>query len=667
MRIGIGIDTGGTCTDGVIYDLDHKKILDTAKTPTTKENLAVGIGNALDLLSQDLLKQAEVVALSTTLATNACVENKGGRGKLIFLGMEEDNVRRVGKSFGLPMDDNSLIFISCRETLQGEILEEPDWPAVERQLQEELAGCQAVGIVELFAAGTGGALEKKTREIVERMNLPAVCGYELFQEKNVIGRGAGALLNARLIFVIARFLKAVREAMELRQLKAPVVIVRSDGSRMNEEFSRKRPIETLLCGPVASVMGAAELHHVRDGVVIDMGGTTTDISIVEDGVPIRSADGITVGDWTIYVHGMYVDTFGLGGDSEVLLSNEGKLSLGGCRIMPLSMAAARFPHVRELLEADCRQEHPVNSWRRHIYVGLRDISGQKGFSSFEQRVAAAFYQNPLNLEELERLHGISLIPASLNRLVQEGILIRCGITPTDAMHVLGDYRGYDSEAAEKGMALLALFAGKKTEELARAIYRMVEKKLYCNVVRILLQHQYPALSIGGPGGELAAVIEGLYERAVKGQRDRLFCLAFTCQVPLIGVGGPIGVFLGQVARLLGTQALLGPYAGVANALGAVVGNVEVVMETEILPNPERDDFRVFGNGEAFYAKTLEEAREQAQESARRLAGAEALRRGAVEERLRFSTESELSQAPTAYGDSIFLGEKVRVRAYMEEG
>ena len=231
-------------------------------------------------------------------------------------------------------------------------------------------------------------------------------------------------------------------------------------------------------------------------------------------------------------------------------------------------------------------------------MGLRDISGQKGFSSFEQRVAAAFYQNPLNLEELERLHGISLIPASLNRLVQEGILIRCGITPTDAMHVLGDYRGYDSEAAEKGMALLALFAGKKTEALARSKNRRVEKKLYCNVVRILLQHQYPALSIGGPGGELAAVSEGLYERAVKGQRDRLFCLAFTCQVPLIGVGGPIGVFLGQVARLLGTQALLGPYAGVANALGAVVGNVEVVMETEILPNPERDDFRVFEIGRA---------------------------------------------------------------------
>lgn len=665
MRIGIGIDTGGTCTDGVIYDLEHKTILDTAKTPTTRENLAVGIGNALDQLSGELLKQAEVVALSTTLATNACVENKGGRGKLIFLGMEEENVRRVGKSFGLPMEDGSLIFIPCKETLQGEILEEPDWAAVEQQLQEELRGCQAVGIVELFASGTGGALEKKTRDIVEKMNLPAVCGYELFQEKNVIGRGAGALLNARLIFVIAEFLKAVREALALRHLEAPVVIVRSDGSRMSEEFSKKRPIETLLCGPVASVMGAAELHCVADGVVIDMGGTTTDISIVEGGAPVRSQDGITVGDWTIYVHGMFVDTFGLGGDSEVLLSNEGRLSLGGCRIMPLSMAAARFPHVKELLEEERRQEHPVNSWRRHIYVGLRDISGQKGFSSFEMRVAAAFYQNPLSLEELEKLHGISLIPASLNRLVQEGILIRCGITPTDAMHVLGDYRGYDTEAAEKGMATLALFAGRKAGELAREIYGMVEKKLYCNVVRVLLLHQYPALSKRGLGRELELVIEGMYDRAREGCTDGFFRLAFTCQVPLIGVGGPIGVFLGQVASLLGTRALLGPYAGVANALGAVVGNVEVVIDMEILPNPEKDDFRVFGNGEAFYAESLEEARQQAQEAARRLAEAEALRRGAVGERLRFSVEAETSQAPTAYGDSIFLGERMRVRAFME--
>lgn len=665
MRIGIGIDTGGTCTDGVIYDLEGKKILDTAKTPTTRENLAVGIGHVLDLMDRELLKKAEVAALSTTLATNACVENKGGRGKLIFIGMDEKNVRRVGKDFGLPLDD-SLIFLPCRETLQGEILEEPDWEAVQKLLKEKLSDGPAVGIVELFASGTGGALEKKVRVIVEEMGLPAVCGYELFQEKNVIGRGAGALLNAKLIFIIAEFLHAVRKALKLRHLEIPVVIVRSDGSRMSEEFSRKRPIETLLCGPVASVMGAAELHHVSDGVVIDMGGTTTDIALIEQGAPLRSREGITVGDWTIYVHGMSVDTFGLGGDSEVLLSNEGILSLGSTRVMPLSMAASRYPGVGTLLEEEAAQEHPVNSWRRHIYVGLLDISGKEGYSVLEQRLAAAFYENPMTLARLEQQHQLSVVPASLKRLVREGVLIRCGITPTDAMHVLGDYNGYDMRSAQNGLAVMGHFVGMEPKELARRIYGMVEEKLYCNVVRILLKRRYPALSKNGAGPDLAVLTQGLYRRAREGEAKGAFCLEFTCQVPLIGVGGPIGVFLGPVARLLGTTALLGEHTGVANALGAVVGNVEVEMAMEILPNPENDNFRVFGNGESCYVKDLEEARIWAESAARRLAEAEALRRGAARERLVFYREAETSQAPTAYGDSIFLGEKVRVRAVMEE-
>ena len=81
--IGIGIDTGGTCTDAVVYDLDTKEILATGKTLTTKSNLEIGIGKALDQLPSELLKEVQSFSLSTTLATNACVENKGSRAKLL--------------------------------------------------------------------------------------------------------------------------------------------------------------------------------------------------------------------------------------------------------------------------------------------------------------------------------------------------------------------------------------------------------------------------------------------------------------------------------------------------------------------------------------------------------------------------------------------------------
>ena len=85
MKIGIGIDTGGTQTDAVIYDFEDKTILGSAKSLTTKNDLAIGIINAIDGLHTDLVQKAEIISLSTTLATNACVEDKGGQAKLIFM------------------------------------------------------------------------------------------------------------------------------------------------------------------------------------------------------------------------------------------------------------------------------------------------------------------------------------------------------------------------------------------------------------------------------------------------------------------------------------------------------------------------------------------------------------------------------------------------------
>lgn len=696
MKIGIGIDTGGTCTDGVIYDLEEKKILAAAKTPTTRENLTEGIGRILDLLPAEQVRMAETIALSTTLATNACVENKGGRGRLIFLGIDRESVDWAGKRFGLPMDD-TLIFIECKETLRGEILREPDWQQVEVRLKEELKNCQAAGIVELFAGGTGAALEKKTREIVERMGIPTVCGYELFQEKNVVGRGAGALLNARLIFVIAEFLKAVKEAMRQRNIRASIVIVRSDGSLMNEEISVKRPIETLLCGPVASVMGAAELHQVTEGVVVDMGGTTTDISLIRNGRPIRAEGGITVGDWRIYVKGMYVDTFGLGGDSEVLLK-DGRITLGSRRVMPYCMAAARYPKILAVLAREKMAKVKRSSWRKNVYVGLKDITQKETYSEFERKVAGIFYNNPMNLVELEQEHQISLVPDNLKRLIDEGVLMPCGITPTDAMHVLGDYTGYEAAASRDALAVLGEILGMSMEETGRAIYEQVRRKLYCNIARILLWDKYPSLKKAGVNDAMESLVEGLYEEAAspengkaessaperkgngegdssapecKGneeaggmspQRKGFLDMGLRCEVPLIGVGGPIGVFLKDVASMFGTTALIDEYSNVANALGAIVGNVEVAISMEIQPNPEDDSFRVTGNGESFIADSLEEAIEQAASAAKELAEAEALRRGAAGDKLVFRREYEPVEAVTAYGGGIFISARVTVFA-----
>ena len=137
------------------------------------------------------------------------------------------------------------------------------------------------------------ALEKRARElIVGEFGLPTICGHELFSDLDSIRRGASVLLNARLVPLITDFLRAVKSAMERRSIRAPVVIVRSDGSLMSDAFAVHRPVETLLCGPAASVMGGLALAKEQDCLIVDMGGTTTDIAIVKEGSPVKAGEGV---------------------------------------------------------------------------------------------------------------------------------------------------------------------------------------------------------------------------------------------------------------------------------------------------------------------------------------------------------------------------------------
>ena len=113
----------------------------------------------------------------------------------------------------------------------------------------------------------------------------------------------GLFSNARLIPVIYEFLRAVRRVLEEFRLDLPLLIMRSDGHLMSSDYTALHPVETLLCGPAASTMGALSMTGEKRAVVVDMGGTTTDISIIRDGEPLRIEGGIQIAEWKTFVRG----------------------------------------------------------------------------------------------------------------------------------------------------------------------------------------------------------------------------------------------------------------------------------------------------------------------------------------------------------------------------
>lgn len=656
MKIGIGIDTGGTCTDAVVYQFEKKEILAYAKTLTTKEDLSQGIGKALDKLPKELVDQAEVIALSTTLATNACVENKGGRAKLVLFGIEPSTIAQVGEDYGLPMDE-TLYYVDSKTKPTGKIVRKPDWDEFSEKIHQKFDECDSVGLVEMFAKKSGAQLEKKARALLkEELDIPIICGHELFTENNIVKRGASALLNARLIPVIQEFLGAVKKALEERKIKVPFVIVRSDGSLMTEKFTATRPVETLLCGPVASVMGAVELTDEKNCMIVDIGGTTTDIAFVKDGNPQCVTSGVRIGKWSTFVKGLFVDTFGLGGDSGIRVEEDQGIIVEEEKVMPLCIAARKYPKLLTHLKRENEIAAKVNNFQKDIYLAVKDICYHNTYTDYEKTIGAALYQNPMSLEKLSETIGEFVIPAHVERLIREGIIIRCGVTPTDVMHMKGDFNQYDAEASALGISIMSRYLSVTPEELGDMIYDAVKKKLYFNIVRILIEDAYPRIRQIGLGEQLTLLIEDSYERAKTGEPNVFFGMNITTPAVLIGVGAPTHIFLKDVGRLLGTEVRTSEYSKVANALGAVVGNVSASVSMEVTYNQDMNVYTVFGAGVRQNFDNLEDAKELADKLAGEKALEEAINRGS-DENAAVTLEVKEDIVETEFG-AVYMGYKV---------
>jgi len=572
--LGIGIDTGGTYTDAVIFDTETHSVLSAGKSLTTHRELKQGILAALGTLDQQMVQQADYLALSTTLATNACVENKGGRAKLIFLGVDPKAVELAKGTYGLP-PIAEICFVDCDPAKEENLQREPDWEQFRETVREEMQGFDSFAIVQIYPHYNGGIFEKKAEEIVKE-ETGAICvrGYDLYQELNVQKRGTTALLNARLLPVMQEFFDSIDRSLAELGLDLEIYVMKSDGSIMSKEFAMSRPVETLLCGPAASINGAIELTGVTEGMIIDMGGTTSDIGFIRDGQAVSSSAGVQVGGWRTMVKGVDIDTFALGGDSGVLMKYE-KLSLGERRSIPLCIAVDTWPVLREKLKR-LMVTHVRYSYIGELFLALMRMPEDLGrYTKLERSILEALQEEPMSFQELADRIGVaaSMVHRHKQRLEDEDLIMRIGITPTDVMHIYGDYCGFDADAARMGIQWLARQCGRSKEAICREIYDLVEYKLYNNLVRILVKHQ---TGQDLPLEENATVKEMMERRFRSCQEDtgaEFVSMRFVLPMPLISTGAPTRIFLPAMERLFETEGIMPEYAHVANAVGAAAGSI----------------------------------------------------------------------------------------------
>ncbi len=661
MKIGIGIDTGGTCTDAVAYDFESGTLLAKGKALTTRENLSIGIGKALDMLPSELIRESSLISLSTTLATNACVENKGGRAKLLIFGLTDEFIRRFNAEADFGFKYDSVRCIDTHGSADGLIVDEPDWDAVISELGDWLADADALATAEVYAIYNGAPSEKHAKKLAEELyGLPLVCASELTSDLNVLTRGATALLNARLLPIVREFIEAALSDFAARRCRAPVMVVRSDGSLMSAKLALSRPVETILSGPAASVLAGRTFTGEKDYLIIDMGGTTTDVSVVLGGKPVMADSGVQIGGWQTYVKGVFVDTFALGGDSAVRIENE-KPKIFSRRVMPICAAAWRWPEIKtlltELLSDTRKSQFPLHEF---LYL-VREPAEKKRYNADELALIESLRNGPCILGKLKKTAGIDLYHLNSERLEAEGIVMRCGLTPTDFMHIKGDYSEYDREASElAARCLLRRLERKDTPEelcaLSDEVYGLVGEHLYVNLLRILLAQQYPSQFARGLDSQTEFLIrQGWAKRS--SDEGVLFRYALGTKATLVGIGAPTHVFLPDVAKALGTEYIHPENAEVANALGALKADINTVVRVEIYQG-------LSSSGHMYYVvhaplgssrfDNLDEAIDTAKAASEEAALKEARARGALGE-LAVSTSIERHSAMSNWGAKVELG------------
>jgi N-methylhydantoinase A/oxoprolinase/acetone carboxylase beta subunit len=642
MRYGIGIDTGGTYTDSVIIDFVAHHILSKSKALTTRQDLRVGIMNSLSGLDASLFPEVRLAALSTTLATNSIVEGKGQRVGLIIAAPNKATFRVPPN---IPAEEVAVINGAFNRSGQETVALDIDGgqEAILR-LKDSVDAFAVSGYFSIY----NPEHELKLKEFITReSNSPVVCGHELTGAVGMVERAITAAFNARLLPVVGDLLDSVVDMLKQKGIEAPLMVVCGDGSLISEKAARNRPVETILSGPAASMIGASWLTGLNDAMIADMGGTTTDIGILSGSMPRISENGAIIGGWQTRIRSIEIWTVGLGGDSQISISAEGAIRIGPRRAEPLSHACSKYPELERKIE---QLRNTEETQRRELDLNYFVLVKRPNFKveKQEQHVLDALEGSPLHLTEIEQLAGPWF---DVRRFVNLGAVAEISFTPTDLLHCMRALSLWDANVCESAVAFYAEKTGMSRETLLHKLFNEIAQKLKQTLVSIALAYEEIPIRSQESSELLASILRLGGNSSISAK--------FQLEKPLIAVGAPVSAYFPAVAEQLGARLVIPENADVANAAGAVTGRV--IASAQVFIRPVRPmGFIVVPGDEAKVFDHLGEATAFAEQQARQLAHTRAQENGASKIDVTINTEEVA--APLAGGCGKTLLMELRVNA-----
>lgn len=336
----VGLDVGGTFTDAVV--VADGRILKSHKCRTTKPNLMEGIEAALAGVAT-AIEPSKVtrVTLSTTIVTNALIMNQVDPVDLYVVPGPGMDIRPV-----LPV---TPIVLSGYTDHRGSLAA----PLRQRELDKipsEKRHARAA-VSAKFSVRNPSLEQALKKELLADGYESVSAGAELSGSLNFPRRTVSAYFNSAVQGTFESFSEAVKAALARYGLTTPIYILKADGGSLPLDHMKSSPVETAFTGPAASVLGMAALQSMPNDmtVALDMGGTTTDISLWQNGVPMMARGGAMIREYPSAVRSFAVSSVGIGGESAVTIDEAGHIKVGPDRLGPSLVLGGTIPTLGDAL------------------------------------------------------------------------------------------------------------------------------------------------------------------------------------------------------------------------------------------------------------------------------------------------------------------------------
>ncbi|MDR2460333.1 MAG: hydantoinase/oxoprolinase family protein [Deltaproteobacteria bacterium] len=593
----LGLDTGGTNTDAVLFHPETQKILQIAKDYTTHFDLSIGIRGAIKKLLEkikdtDQKERIKSVNISTTLATNAIAEGMSHKVGLILVGF--DKGQDIVQELIQKLPSCSPIFIDGGHDFYGREVA----PLDEETLKTEVAKIKfqvRAWAVSSFFSIKNPAHEMKVAEIIEELtrgwDQPITLGQNLTGELGAARRAATAALNAGLVLIIEKLLDAVKQSLVELDLNVPLMVVKGDGGVASELWARERPIETVVSGPAAGILGAKILAkdliapEDKNIWILDVGGTTSDLAYLIDDKPKTNVEGAVVGQWTTMVEAVETTTRGLGGDSLVDFDDDKDIILGPRRVLPLCRLAKMYPHALELISPGA---HSAASPTYLCRFFIPNLTPDPGINEHEEEILRLLQsQTPLTFDSYQQhcLYNGYIFPG-IKFLTHPSVMVSA-FTPTDAMATLGLFNEGDPRASIKAAYLLGGIIDKGPKEFSEMVLDRCGQLMDELLVSAALRQDEIIQNPKDFGKK------GLIYRSISKRNQKTLAMDLSLSDPVILLGAPVGTLLPWAQKFLKARFIAPPRFEVASAIGAATTTVSLMRRVDIVTLPNLKTYRAF--------------------------------------------------------------------------